>query len=458
MSRQVVNTHCVRKMLIISIVLSVMAVAPAWAGTDIYKFLADKSTVVQTGGFAGITETYGVSGRFKLTVDLAAETASFDWVEAVLTDGPFVQNPNLGSLFNMTALTATSVTAGTIEFEGKTADGTKADIHMVMTFTAASIQLKGQIKSPCCDLFDYTLDAVVVRAPHIPPPPPPIPVLKYSVASPRACLIGPPIWSTNAYYMPTGAAENFPRKNGSIRVRVGTRVVFCLSRDLENVWYKHSYGCMGNSLVLQLCRMCKCQTPNIDDSQYTRCTCDQCKLVGAVCPEPRPDDPVIVPCPWVTIGKDGSRDCRKGPSIGRAKVGVPVHFKRPGVYLLRAIVHTYARPGYPLPLDQWRDRLLGSNNPTVALPEIPGADDRDTVYIRVRVMDWCIDDIEPEDPPTDDPDLKHIRPMPKDIDPSNPVDPVISDLNGDEVINLADLAIMAQQWGRTYEMPFTDDE
>ena len=116
MSRQVVNTHCVRKMLIISIFLAIMAVAPAWAGTHIYKFLPNKSTVVQTGGFAGVTETYGVSGRFKLTVDLAAQTASFDWVEAVLTDGPFVQDPNLGSLFNMTALTATSVTAGTIVF------------------------------------------------------------------------------------------------------------------------------------------------------------------------------------------------------------------------------------------------------------------------------------------------------------------------------------------------------
>ncbi len=64
---------------------------------------------------------------------------------------------------------------------------------------------------------------------------------------------------------------------------------------------------------------------------------------------------------------------------------------------------------------------------------------------------------EPDEIPTDDPDCIHIRPVPKDIDPD---DPAVSDsdLNGDEVINWADLAIMAQQWGKQYEMPFTDDE
>ncbi|MBC8217632.1 MAG: hypothetical protein H8E73_04145, partial [Planctomycetes bacterium] len=172
---------------------------------------------------------------------------------------------------------------------------------------------------------------------------------------------------------------------------------------------------------------------------------------------PRPDDIAITPCPWVTIGKDGARDCRKGPSIGRAKVGVPVHFRRPGTYLLRAIVHTFAKPGYPRPLEPWRDRLLGVDASTAVLPEVPGAEDRDVIYIRIRVVELPIDDVEPEDPVTDDPDFRHIRPIPKDIDPDEPVD-LDSDLNGDEVVDMADFAIMAQQWGREYEMPFTDDE
>lgn len=47
--------------------------------------------------------------------------------------------------------------------------------------------------------------------------------------------------------------------------------------------------------------------------------------------------------------------------------------------------------------------------------------------------------------------------MSKVIDPNQPPE-LDANLNGDEVINFADLAIMAQQWGNEYEMPFTDDE
>jgi hypothetical protein len=298
-----------------------------------------------------------------------------------------------------------------------------------------------------------------------------IPVLKYAVASPRACLIGPPRWSTDVRYLPSGDADNFPRANGGIRIRVGTRVVFCLSRDLEGVWYTGSYGCMGTSIVLQSCRFCECNRPDPNgcdpdpnncnpdpNCPYARCVCERCRELGAVCC-PLPDDPVIEPCPWVTIGRDGAKACRKGPSIGRAKVGVPVTFRRPGFYLLRAIVHTFAKPGYPLPLDQWRDRLVNPDDPSAVLPEPPVAQDRDVIYIRVRVYDFPVPDTEPDDDITEDPDVVFIRPIPKEIDPNDePIGELDSDLNGDEIVNLADLAIMAQQWGRQYEMPFTDDE
>jgi len=293
------------------------------------------------------------------------------------------------------------------------------------------------------------------------------PVVKYAVASPRACLIGLPLWTTNAFYLPTGDADNFPRGNGAIRVPVGTRIVVCLSRDMEGVWYTGSYGCLGSTMVLQYCRLCKCEEPDSEDCTdvapdpgqcpYARCACEQCRQLGAACC-PLPDDPVIVPCPWVTIGKDGATDCRKGPSIGRAKIGVPVHFNRPGVYLLRAIVHTFARPGYPLPLERWRQRLLGTDDPTAVLPKVPQAQDKDVIYIRVRVVDRLTDEVEPKGPHSHDPDYKHIRAMKKLMDPNGHPDFSGIDLNGDEVVNMADLAIMAQQWGREYEMPFTDDE
>ncbi|MBN2138358.1 MAG: hypothetical protein JW720_11175 [Sedimentisphaerales bacterium] len=304
------------------------------------------------------------------------------------------------------------------------------------------------------------------------------PVLKYAVASPRACLIGPPDYPIDRCWRPQGDADNFARRNGRLRVPVGTRVIFCLSRDIEGVWYSGSYGCLGASMVLQICRPCQCiepdptQTrpdpnycdpdpnccsPDPNECIYARCRCENCLRLGAVeCPSP--DDPAIVPCPWVTIGKDGARACRKGPSIGRARIGVPVHFRRPGIYLLRAIVHTFAKPGYPLPLDQWRDCFLTDPADTTAvLPDLPPAEDKDVIYIRVRVVDNLIDDVEPDDIPTDDPDFTYIKPMPKDVDPNEPV-VLDSDLNGDEVIDLADFAIMGQQWGRQYETPFTDDE
>ena len=265
----------------------------------------------------------------------------------------------------------------------------------------------------------------------------PVPVIKYAMASPRACLIGPPVWSSNAYYLPTGAAENFPRANGAIKVPVGTRVVFCLSRDLEGVWYPHSYGCLGTSLVLQWCQYCK----------TADCNCPKCD----------PDSTDIRPCPWVTIGRDGAKDVRKGPSIGRARVGVPVRFRRPGIYYLRGIIHTFARPWYPRPLDQWRQRLLGDSNSADILPPIPPMEDKDVVYVRVHVADVPVVPVEPKEEAVLDPDVIHITPMPKDIDPNEPPEPP-ADLNGDEVINFADLAIMAQQWGKEYQMPFSDDE
>jgi hypothetical protein len=79
------------------------------------------------------------------------------------------------------------------------------------------------------------------------------------------------------------------------------------------------------------------------------------------------------------------------------------------------------------------------------------------VYVRVHVVDIPIVDVEPDGDFADDPDVIHIKPIPKEIDPNEPLD-LNADLNGDEVINFADLSILAQQWGKEYEMPFDEDE
>jgi hypothetical protein len=303
----------------------------------------------------------------------------------------------------------------------------------------------------------------------------PVPMVKYVIASPRACLIGPPVWSTNAYYLPSGAAENFPRQNGAIRVRVGTRVVFGLSRELEGVWYARSYGALGTSLELQWCRGCICKPDNWRQCVCAECACRTCKCLKCTCAqcacpegncadcnckdckclEPAETDSVV--CKWVTIGRDGAKDVRKGPSIGRAKVGVPVRFNRPGVYYLRGIVRTFARPYYPRPLEYWQELLIDPSSTDKTLPVIPAAADRDVVYVRVLAVDLATDSVEPEEGLVEDPDVENIKPMPKEVD-SNDIEPLSGDLNGDETVNLADFAIMGQQWGREYEMPFADDE
>ena len=52
------------------------------AQTSIYIFDPNQSTILQTGGIAGINRTYAVEGQFQLTVDFEAGTASFDEVDA----------------------------------------------------------------------------------------------------------------------------------------------------------------------------------------------------------------------------------------------------------------------------------------------------------------------------------------------------------------------------------------
>ena len=301
-----------------------------------------------------------------------------------------------------------------------------------------------------------------------------VPTIHYTMASPRAALIGPPLWSNNtprAYYLPSGGAENFPRGSGSIRVRTGSRIVFSLSRELEGVWYAGSYGALSTSLELQWCRACKCTDAQWKECVCVLCECAKCKCAACACPDVDCDDasrvdcdcpatsdvkPVI--CPWVTIGKDGAKDVRKGPSIGRAKVGVPVCFRRPGIYYLRGIVRTVAQPFYPRPIEPWYDRLVDENATDKVLPRIPAAVDKDIVYVRVQVADWPVADVEPDVDPADDPDVANIKPMPKDAEESVIVEQLSADLNGDETVNLGDLAILSQQWGKEYEMPLADDE
>jgi hypothetical protein len=85
----------------------------AQAQTSRYIFLSDQSTLVQTGGIAGVHWTYAVEGQFLLTVDSESGTASFNQVDAnAVDDSPFRRTLDPNEVFNMTALAGTIAEGG----------------------------------------------------------------------------------------------------------------------------------------------------------------------------------------------------------------------------------------------------------------------------------------------------------------------------------------------------------
>ena len=182
----------------------------------------------------------------------------------------------------------------------------------------------------------------------------PIPVRQYVVASPRAALTLLPPCAEAAEVdccQSAGAAYNFPRQDGRIVVRQGTVVVFRLGRNIEGVWYPRACGWLGTQLVLEM------QT--ITTAGDTE---------------------------WILIGKDAAAAERCGPVAGRANVGVRHAFNRPGRYLMRAKVWTFALPTCDLTDD--------ANAPDIDCPGAVKA--YDEVYVLVRVPEHPItpEDIE----------------------------------------------------------------
>ncbi len=158
------NGELMMSLLIVSIVCIISH--PAKAETSVYVFDSDQSTVVKTGGFAGVHETYSVTGQFRLSVDLDAGVASFEIVDANMADETGTEyGRNINEIFNMTALVDTVVDDTTIEFEGKTADGTESDVRLKLSFKDDSAHLTGNTTPPpnSADMFFYDVNAVATR-------------------------------------------------------------------------------------------------------------------------------------------------------------------------------------------------------------------------------------------------------------------------------------------------------
>lgn len=130
--------------------------------TKRYMFCMDQSSVDLSGGFGGhIHETYSITGQFQLTVDFDTNTASFDWVDANLSDGGgYLGEYDLGTLFYMTELVGTVVSDTEIHFEGQTKGGITD--HINCEIIDDSIFMAGHFWDGAYDGIFYQLQAVAV--------------------------------------------------------------------------------------------------------------------------------------------------------------------------------------------------------------------------------------------------------------------------------------------------------
>jgi len=149
------------------ILLTVCTISqPLQAETSIYVFSTDQSTVIQTGGFAGVNITYTVTGQFQLAVDSDSGVASFELIDANLADETGAEyGRSLEEIFNMTGLDGIPINKTTIDFKGKTTDGTESDVRLMLSFMDDSAHLTGNTTPPpnSADMFFYDVNAVATK-------------------------------------------------------------------------------------------------------------------------------------------------------------------------------------------------------------------------------------------------------------------------------------------------------
>jgi hypothetical protein len=220
-------------------------------------------------------------------------------------------------------------------------------------------------------------------------------VLNYIVASPRAFLMGFPVEGSDEPAM-IGAAENFPRTDGTLEIPVNTRVIFSLSQDTEGVWQQGTYGTIETTLTVQ------------SFEAVTAGECDVCASEGLREEgENQTGKGGAVPCPWITIATDGARDTRSGPSMGYTKVGVPIEFTRAGIYCVRGIVSTSVKSSYlrsSEPQNPTTKQEAGAESSDALL-----STDTDVVLVKVRVL---ASSAKPQGALTADPEVTYTAPMP----------------------------------------------
>jgi hypothetical protein len=153
----------VTRVLIVACLIA-LTTRTAAAGTVRYVLLADQSTLVQTGGIAGVHWTYQVQGQFVLSIDPNAGTASFVRVDANATDSsPYHRALDPNKVFALTSLTGTVASDTTLEFTGKAADGSA--VRITATLQDNLVHLIAQTTPPAgsADFFVFSMDATAQR-------------------------------------------------------------------------------------------------------------------------------------------------------------------------------------------------------------------------------------------------------------------------------------------------------
>ncbi len=134
------------------------------AQTSICVFDGNQSSLVQTGGIAGVHRAYWLQGQFHLSVDPDAGTATFLRVDANAIDySDFYSRLDPNEVFNMTTLTGALTASGAYVFQGRISDG--SSVQLTLFFKDDSAHLNGQTTPPpgSADFFVFSIDAVARR-------------------------------------------------------------------------------------------------------------------------------------------------------------------------------------------------------------------------------------------------------------------------------------------------------
>jgi len=128
--------------------------------TTTCRFIESRSSIDVT---SRVSQSHPVEGEFRLSIDVAAGTASFDEVDATWGAEPGPTG-DLNAFFQMTELVSTNVKSTRIEFvfRKNIPRFPCADVELTVTFHQGFVHLSGGYLAPVWDGAEYDLDAMAV--------------------------------------------------------------------------------------------------------------------------------------------------------------------------------------------------------------------------------------------------------------------------------------------------------